>query len=268
MNMENKVITLTFGEVSKNHIGSGFNFSDLNEIKKRFEEKGCKADIYSLNDTLDKHDINKETDNAHILIIRNAIQTVFNQYDELCTEQLSLDYDKKTFSNGILIKKRSKYNLSFDDFSQEPSYEEGKGRIIAFTEIPVLNKIKHSLNELIGEKFQNMKCDSNYYFDTKLTGMTYHGDSERRKVVAIRLGSSMPIHYQWYKSHMPVGSNMKFELNGGDMYIMSEKAVGTDFNELSKYTLRHATGSAHFTRVIKIRPYVSESYQTFFKLPI
>jgi hypothetical protein len=89
---------------------------------------------------------------------------------------------------------------------------------------------------------------------TKNNGIGRHGDSERRKVVALRIGSSLPIHYQWYKDHTPIGSNMRIELNGGDMYVMSEKAVGTDWKESSKYTLRHATGCEKFTRVQMPKP--------------
>lgn len=259
--MQNKVITLTFGDVGENHKGmqmigqkvergDGFNYVDLVEIKKRVEEKGCTAVIYTLNDTLNEHIKNNEVDTAYVLVIRNVIQKIFNQYDELCKEQLSLNYDKKAFMYGRVVNKHARYNLCFDNVSQEPSYEEGKGRIIAYTEMPVLNKIKQTFNILFGKKFQDMKCESNYYYDKNTTGIGYHGDSERRKVVALRLGSSMPIHYQWYKGNIPIGSNMKLELYGGDMYVMSEKAVGTDWKESSKYTLRHATGCAKFTRVL------------------
>ena len=263
--MQSSVITLTFGDVGENHKGmqmigqrvergDGFNYADLDEIKKRAEEKGCVATIYSLNTTLDEYDAENDADDAYVLVIRNVIQTVFNQYDELCREQLSLNYDKKAFMYGRVVNKHARYNLCFDDTSQEPSYEEGKGRIVAYTDMPVLNKMKQYFNQLFGPKFQDMKCESNYYYDKNTTGIGYHGDSERRKVVALRLGSSLPIHYQWYKNHMPVGLNMKLELNGGDMYVMSEKAVGTDWKESSKYTLRHATGCDKFTRVTIPKP--------------
>ena len=56
------------------------------------------------------------------------------------------------------------------------------------------------------------------YFNKKKTGIGYHGDTERRKVIAWRLGegdygdprATMPIHWQWYINSKPVGQNMKF----------------------------------------------------------
>jgi hypothetical protein len=33
------------------------------------------------------------------------------------------------------------------------------------------------------------------------------------------------------------------------MYVMSEKAVGTDWRKMNSITLRHATGAAKFTTI-------------------
>ena len=88
--MENKVITLTFGDVGENHKGmqmignmvekgDGYNLKNLNNIRKRFQKKACIVDLYCLNDELDKHisfDDSKIVDKAYVLVIRNAIQTV------------------------------------------------------------------------------------------------------------------------------------------------------------------------------------------------
>lgn len=40
---------------------------------------------------------------------------------------------------------------------------------------------------------------------------------------------------------------MKFELHDGDMYMMSEKAVGFDWLQKIKPTVRHATGCRNYT---------------------
>ena len=39
---------------------------------------------------------------------------------------------------------------------------------------------------------------------------------------------------------------IELNLNHGDIYIMSEKAVGYDWKMSSIYTLRHAAGSKSF----------------------
>lgn len=77
----------------------------------------------------------------------------------------------------------------------------------------------------------------------------YHGDAERRKVLAVRLGASNPIHFQWFQDGKPIRDHMVFELEGGDMYIMSEKTVGTDFKKRKIPTLRHAVGAEKYVKL-------------------
>lgn len=157
--------------------------------------------------------------------------------------------DKKVYMYGRVVNKHARWNLCFDDQSHDPDYEHGKGRVISFEEIPITSKLMKAFPEFFGEKAMDLKGEGNYYYDIRKCGIGFHGDSERRKVIAIRLGASLPLFYQWYKEGKPVGDRIEIELNGGDMYVMNEKAVGTDWKRKKVYTLRHATGCAKFTTV-------------------
>ena len=42
---------------------------------------------------------------------------------------------------------------------------------------------------IIPEKCTNMVAEGNYYYDLKKCGIGFHGDAERKKVVAIRVGA-------------------------------------------------------------------------------
>ena len=95
-----------------------------------------------------------------------------------------------------------------------------------------------------------MQAEANYYFDTRKTGIGFHGDSERKKVIALRLGETIPLHYQWFYKSEPVGSRIILNnIKHGSMYIMSEKATGYDWKKKNIYTLRHAAGSAKYTTI-------------------
>ena len=76
------------------------------------------------------------------------------------------------------------------------------------------------------------------YSITKYIG--WHGDAERRKVIACRIGDEMNLKYQWYHKSEIVDECLSISLNSGDMYIMSGKAVATDWKKRNSYTLRHA----------------------------
>ena len=257
----NSVITLTFGDMAENHVGmeqlgkmvkegEGFNLSDLIKIKERFDSIEAKTELYNIAELSEIEDIK----NAYLLVIRNGANVMLKDLgleydqDDWFKEQSSLNVDKKAFMYGRVVNKNARWNLCFDEKSQEPDYENGKGRVIAFSDIPVTKAIVDSFENYFGEKAKDLKGEGNYYFDIKKCGIGFHGDSERRKVLAFRLGGNMDLHYQWYKEGEAVGKRIKIELNGGDIYVMSEKAVGTDWKKKKIYTVRHATGCDKFTK--------------------
>ncbi len=263
--MDNKsVITLTFGDMAENHVGmekigkmvdfgQGFNLRDLIQIKKRFNELKVKPKIYKLhkfNKDLEKLNLPK----AYLLVIPNGIETIlknnsnFNTSD-LENEQIQLDWDKKALMYGRVVNKNARYNLCFDGKGHSPDYENGKGRVISYNKIPVTKVIYDNMEKYFGEKAKNLKCEGNFYFDKDKCGIGFHGDSERRKVIALRLGASLDMHYQWFFYGENIGPRIIIPIKGGDIYIMSEKAVGTDWKKKDIYTLRHATGSSKFTEI-------------------
>ena len=122
---------------------------------------------------------------------------------------------------GRVVNKHARHNLCFGEAHQEPNYEEGMGTVYAFDEVPNLKQIRYKLGEIIGEKGTNLQAEGNYYYDKSKCGIGFHGDSERRKVIGIRLGNeeSTPLHYQWFRESEAVGERIIIPLNGGDMYV-------------------------------------------------
>jgi hypothetical protein len=62
------------------------------------------------------------------------------------------------------------------------------------------------------------------------------------KKIGLRIGSKFPLYYQWYKNNDPITKNHEIMLEGGDLYFMSDKAVGHDWKKKSILTLIHAAG--------------------------
>lgn len=259
--MFRKTISLTFGDVAENHKGmqkigkiadDGFNLQDLNDIMNVFKSKGCDCNIIHLHDFLLDENL-RGHNKAYILIIKNAVNVLLNDINgpqSLYTEQDNLTKDTKAYMYGRVVNKHARHNLCFSDEHQEPVYEEGKGRVYAFNEVPLLNRIRMKLGEFIGEKGTNLQAEGNYYYDINKCGIGYHGDTERKKVIAIRLGATIPLCYVWFHDNKPI-SQVFFinNLEHGDMYIMSEKATGYDWKSKTKYTLRHAAGCDKYTKL-------------------
>lgn len=250
MALSQTTMTITFGDQAENQKGmeligkmaeKGFSIKDLTDAKKRFEDLGCKCELIDLNQALPNGVV---ADHAAVLIIRQGANFLDPKNgklaDDLFAEQVDLKWDTKAKKYGKVVNMHARYNLVYSDYSQEPNYQEGKGRIIAYKDIPATNLVWEKLPTFLGDKAKNLVAEGNKYYDVNKCYINFHGDKERKKVIALRLGATMPLYYQWFHASKPIGSQVKMECRHGDMYVMSEKATGYDWMSPKKVTLRHA----------------------------
>lgn len=250
--IQKETITITFCEVMENHVGmqkigtlapQGFTVEELTLIENSFKASGIETLHYDLRQG------QNDRDPASILILRGLGEKLATYtenpsaiagIDYVLLELLKLDWDKKAKMKGKVVNKHARHNLCFGDFNQEPNYEEGKGRVIDFNSLPGLKSIRDKLSQCFGPKANNLLAEGNRYYDLAKCFIGAHGDFERRIVIGLRFGASMDIQFQWYLNSTPTGEKMKFILHHGDVYIMSHKAVGSDWKRPSILTLRHS----------------------------
>lgn len=240
-------VTITFGEVCENHAGmqkvgeeceSGLEFEDLEQAHDYFLSAGYECEIHHLNDLLPE---GMEADAAYLLVVRNGAN-LFGDADAFLAEQCSLEWDTKALMRGRVVNKQARWNLCYAPESQDPDYGAGKGRIVAFEDVPELERIREKLSVLFGEKAADLYAEGNLYYDTEKCYIGWHGDGERKIVIAVRLGESMPLYYRWYQRSNIISQHLKIDLHHGDLYAMSTKATGNDWLKKKKPTLRHAAG--------------------------
>ena len=254
MSIEGSTITLTYSECVESRAkmekkgmisNKGFNLNDLRVSQEIFELKGYRCKLYDLTTLLNDQEI-EDKEEAAILVIRNGISCIFGESkltaDEFFDEQSRLPVDKKSYAYGKVVNNHARYNLVFHHEDQEPDYENKKGRIISYEKVPYLNFVRELLPTYFGNKAKNFGVEGNYYYNKDTTYITYHGDGERKKVIAVRLGAIFPLHYQWFYKTEPIGKRLTINLKHGDMYVMSEKATGNDWKMRNILTLRHAAG--------------------------
>ncbi len=248
MEYNNQTITLTFGDRAENHKGmqiigqsfdKGYSLIDLLSIKSKFDNIGCNTILSNLNENVNHPDLN----DSYILVINNFFNK--EELDNLFNEQINLNYDKKAFMYGRVVNKNARYNLCFSNFNQEPDYENKKGRILSFDSLEKLNNMRNKLNNYINN-FLNLQGESNYYYNINKCGIGYHGDTERKIVIGIRLGCDLPLYFQCFYKNQKINDKIKIDLTNGSIYIMTEKTSGNDWKLKNKYTLRHAAGCEKF----------------------
>lgn len=277
--IEDTIITITFCECSENHVGmekngkiaeEGFKKENLDQALKWALKNDLTVDLYTLNSLLDLDklkeegikDVKDEDVNAWVLVIRGGASNIAtNLFEEL----IDLEWDKKYYDRRRkrVLNKNARWNMCIDEEDQSPDYKNKKGTIYSFKKLPGMNKIRNTLPKILGNKAKNLVAEGNMYRDggKAKNGIGYHGDSERRLVVGVRVGkqsspllqsgkkvTSSPLHYAWYYKSKRITDILEVPLNSGDMYIMSQKAVGTDWKKRNTLTLRHATGAPKYTR--------------------
>ncbi len=253
-------ITITFGDVAENHVRmqrlgkmkeKGFTVRELEEIEKTFEEEGYSCELTKLHESLDE----KDCEEAAILIIRNGVKALLGDLtvDSFYEEQKNCKWDTKAYMFGRVCNKKARYNVCFGDESQEPDYENKKGRIISFDEVTCMKHIRSTLPIFLGPLAETLSAEGNRYYDIFACYIGFHGDAERKIVVGLRLGADFPLYFNWFQRSKPVGDRIELTLSHGDMYVMSEKATGNDWRKKKIKTLRHAAGSKKNT-VIKTKP--------------
>jgi hypothetical protein len=245
--------TITFGDCAENHVGmqklgaaapSGLTVAELQAAKARFEAKGFECRLVDLAAEGRLGDV--KVDPAAVLIVRDGVRALGGSAAELDAEQDELSPDKRAFMYGRVVSKHARHNLCFAETAQEPCYEEGKGRVVAFASVPRLSTVRGALPIFFGPKTANLLAEGNYYYDVKKCGIGFHGDAERRIVIAFRLGHPIPLHFQWFLKGASIGSRVVLNLGPGDLYAMSGKAVGFDWKLRVVPTLRHAAGAEKF----------------------
>lgn len=206
-------------------------------------------------------------EDAYVLVIRKGVNYILGENSDsdtqkaltaldLFTELSNLPVDKKALMKGKVVNKKARYNLCFAAKAQEPDYAKGKGTVVRFKDLNILNTIRKALPDYIckrDDEWHDLVAEGNFYYNTDECGIGYHGDSERRRVIALRLGKTMNIVYQWYVKSERVGNKVEVPLGHGDVYIMSEKAVGFDWKKRKSGkellpTLRHAAGCDKYTQ--------------------
>ena len=241
-------ITLTFGEGSENgpHMQingnglakHGFQYEDLMEAQEKFHKMDVKTELIVLHEKA-----HIKVNPAYVLVIRDGVQAITQSDPNLIhDEQMKLTWDSKALMYGRVVNKRARHNLCYGVVPQSPDYKNGKGTIVPWNHIPFTQKLWCNLPLFFGDKASKLQGEGNYYYDVNKCGIGFHGDSERKIVIAARFGTVMPLYYLWYHKNKIISPMITIKLNHGDMYVMCEKASGNDWKNRNKYTLRHAAG--------------------------
>ena len=243
---------ITFGEVSVLHIGGkeygsgirnkGFSITQLENIHKEISNF---SEIIWISDKLPE---NLQKDNkACILVIRNNNTFISNEFaDQLYKEQENINYDLKYWDTRRTktLMKRARLNIVFGELEILHTNDYKQCTVKSFNNLPYLHKFRNSLPIMFGSDAINLSAEGNHYHHNK-SFIGFHGDTERKIVICLSLGKTAILQFNWRlpSSSEHIYSSTDILLNHGDVYIMSEKAVGNDWKKRSKVRVVHSASN-------------------------
>ena len=259
--MQKKTWSLTIGNGGENHTGmeflgkmrgkgGGWNYEKLMDARNYFVETAGKVvDFYNLSDLcLDGVEIpaQKKPDDAYLMIVRDFLDA--DEHTAFINELSSYEWDRKYFDvrRQKVLNKHARANVCFGPVAQVADFEDKKGTIISYEKSPLVFDLKKRVEEIMGER--DLIVEGNQYDDCTKNGVGAHGDTERVCVACLRVGASMPIKYGMFHNCVLQGKTFQVTINGGDLYFMSEEAVGAEWRHRSKWTWRHAAGADKYLR--------------------
>lgn len=251
---------LTLGEQSEIHVGceihgegladEGFSVEELMEMKEHFQDQ---AELVILSDALPE-DVRGQN-KAAVLHIKDGVNLLMGSAsyaDEMLEEQMSVKYDEFYWDRRRqrMLNKIARHNAVFGERHIEASEDYRQSTVIGYDEVPKFQRVRDMLPEVFGEKARNLNSEGNHYYDPK-SGIGYHGDCERKRVICCSLGTPTSLYFYWRGPGSSEACSQKFEfkLAHGDMYVMSEKATGFDWRMRSRYRLVHGAGARGYVEV-------------------
>ena len=270
-------------KIGKGLADRGYNLDDAMKFKSKFEAMGGTALLYDLREECginNDENLKENCEEAYVLkfedgvnvlfrnkikkelekkikkgkkmsdkLVKKCLAKVFEKFNatKVFEEQFTFEWDKKYWDTrrSKVLNKHARHNVCYGKEQQEPDYENKKGTVIAYSQLKVMRAWRKELLDLLDELDDNFVAEGNLYYDVMKTGIGFHGDAERRKVVAGNFCDEdivRELNYIPYFLGKRVGKRFRMELKNGDMYIMIGAAAGTDWKKRLKVTFRHAAG--------------------------
>jgi hypothetical protein len=254
--------SLTIGNGGENHTGmeflgklrkkgQGWDVDRLINAKDIMENIFDKqVDLYNLNkeclEGLTIPESSKPKD-AYLMVVRGFLSDKVHQ--NMVKELGSYEWDRKYWDTRrqTVLNKLARANVCYGNKARKANYSEKKGTIIGFEQSPLVGNLLKVVEILM--KDEGLIVEGNQYDDVNKNGIGPHGDTERVCVSCLRVGASMPMKFGMFWNCKIRGKPFETVMNGGDLYFMSEEAVGAEWKSRSKWIWRHCAGAKKYLKM-------------------
>ena len=220
----------------------------LKLIQLWFSTKGISADLIYLNTKVEEED-------AAVLYVKGGLKAFLANPNFLAVEIDTMECDRQYYDTRRkkVLNKHKRWNYVIADQTQQADIENKKGTIHAFHNFTYHQMLRDGLTEMgkeLGlEALEGLIAEANIYHSAgKKCGIGFHGDEERPNSAVIGANFGKPRFIEWQSFHNSrrFGNPVRIKLGHGDMYFMSEGAVGIGWKQKSRYVFRHRAGEKEY----------------------
>ena len=254
--------SLTIGNGGENHAGMEF----LGNMRKKGQGWDIDRLLYAkeiLENIFDKHvdlfNLNElclegvtipegqKPKDSYLMVVRGFLSDRVHQ--NMIKELGSYEWDRKYWDTRRqkVLNKLARANVCYGKEGRDANYAEGKGTIVGFEQSPLVGNLLKVVEILMRDK--DLIVEGNQYDDVSKNGIGPHGDSERVCVSCLRVGESMPMKFGMFWNCKLRGRPFETLIKGGDLYFMSEEAVGAEWKSRSKWVWRHCAGAPKYLKM-------------------
>ena len=174
---------------------------------------------------------------------------------KLYKEQDEIRYSGRFLDKGKLKIRRAHKTMAFGVEGRDASDDYTQPTVTAFSEVPMMDKIRTSLQNLLGNRTADLEVDGTKYHTSfhekgddgkpmkKNSNKGWHGGDKRTIVIGVCLGAPVTLSFIW---RLP-GSQKNLDdtkvsvsLTHGDVYVMSEIAIGSNWKSSSLLRCLHS----------------------------
>ena len=184
---------------------------------------------------------------AYLMVVRGFLTD--RVHKNMIKELGSYEWDRKYWDTRRqkVLNKLARANVCYGKVGRKANYADGKGTIIGFDKSPLVGNLLKVVEILMRDK--DLIVEGNQYDDASKNGIGPHGDTERVCVACLRVGESMPMKFGMFWNCKLRGKPFETIINGGDLYFMSEEAVGAEWKSRSKWIWRHCAGAPKYLKM-------------------
>ena len=203
---------------------------------------------------------------AWVLVLKDGMKHLGVDKDVLLNQIQNLPAVDKQMLNTRQKKvmvKHKRHNCNFGDDDVEADIANGQSTLHSFNNsfCSEVKKLRDAFTNL-AEKYEkrnlgtlkNLLAEANIYYDDEYKknnycGIGYHGDAERPKspVIGCNVGADRYLCFRaFYKNRYFDDHETRIKLEHGDIYFMSEHAVGVNWKKSAQVVFRHRAGSLKF----------------------